>query len=88
MNILAYLRFLAALFHRSQVADDMEEELRPYIQHRGDDLEGSGLDRSEAERRAGIAFSPRSVPKKTSSWPTSREWRNFTIRVCAITATT
>ena len=35
---------------------EMEEELRSHIQHRADDLERSGLDRAEAERRARIEF--------------------------------
>ena len=57
MRILAYFRCLAAqFFYRSQVAEDMEEELRSHIQHRADDLEGSGLDRAVAERRARIEF--------------------------------
>ena len=57
MRFLAYLRSVAArLFHRSQIEDDMEEELRSHIQHRADDLERSGLDRAEAERRARIEF--------------------------------
>jgi len=34
----------------------MEEELRSHIQHRGADLERSGLDRDEAECRARIEF--------------------------------
>ena len=44
---------------RSQIADDMEEELRSHLQHRADDLERSGLDRAEAERRARIEFGGR-----------------------------
>ncbi len=57
MNLLAYFRYLAVkFFHRSQVDDDMEEELRSHIQHRADDLEHSGLHRVEAERRARIEF--------------------------------
>ncbi len=57
MKFLAYLRSLAAkFFHRFQVEDDMEEELRSHIQHRADDLERSGLARAEAERRARIEF--------------------------------
>ncbi len=60
MKLLAYLRSLAAkFFHRSQVEDDMEEELRSHIQHRADDLERSGVDRAEAERRARIEFGGR-----------------------------
>ena len=57
MKFLAYLRSLnAKFFRRSQVSDEMEEELRSHIQHRADDLERSGMDRAEAERRARIEF--------------------------------
>ncbi len=35
----------------------MEEELRAHIQHRADDVEPSGMDRAEAERRGrGISW--------------------------------
>jgi predicted permease len=55
--MLAYLRSLAARFvHSSQTEADLDEELRSHIQHRADDLERSGLDRAEAERRARIEF--------------------------------
>src|SRR6266478_6170893 len=54
---LAYFRSLAARFlHRSQTEKEMEEELRLHIQLRADDLQRSGLDRVEAERRARIEF--------------------------------
>jgi predicted permease len=54
---LAYFRSLAAkFFHRSEIRDDMEEELRSHIQHRADDLERAGLDRATAELRARIEF--------------------------------
>lgn len=57
MRLLAYARSLAIrLFHRSRMNEDTEEELRSHIQHRADDLERSGLDRAEAERRARIEF--------------------------------
>jgi len=57
MNLLAYFRSLAARFFcRSQIENDVEEELRSHIQHRADDLEHSGLNRTEAERRARIEF--------------------------------
>jgi predicted permease len=60
MRLFSSLRSLASsIFHRAQVADDMEEELRSHIQHRADDLERSGLDRVEAERSAGIEFGAR-----------------------------
>src|SRR5262252_3058861 len=57
MKLLAYLRSLAAkLFRPTQVAEDMEDELRSHVEHRADDLERSGLSRPEAERRARIEF--------------------------------
>src|SRR3954465_10171375 len=56
MSLLPLVRAVAALFRRSRVEDDMEEELRSHIQHRADDLERSGLNRAEAERRARIEF--------------------------------
>jgi predicted permease len=57
MKLPAYFRSLAArFFHRSQTENDLEEELRAHIQLRADDLERSGLGRTEAERRARIEF--------------------------------
>jgi predicted permease len=57
MKILSYCRCLfAKLFHGSQVADEMNEELRAHILLRADDLERSGLNRAEADRRARIEF--------------------------------
>ena len=57
MKLLAYFRSLAAkFFHGSQLAEHMDEELLSHIQLRADDLERSGLERAEAERRARIEF--------------------------------
>ena len=57
MKLLAYLRSLAArFFRRSEIEDEIEEELRSHIQHRAGDLEQSGLNRAEAEHRARIEF--------------------------------
>jgi predicted permease len=57
MRLLDSLRFrIATLFHRSQLNTELEEELRSHIEHRADDLERSGVPRSEAERRARIEF--------------------------------
>ena len=65
MNLSAYLRsFAAKFFHRSEVAEEMEEELLSHIQHRADDLERSGLPRAEAERRARIEFGGREKYKE------------------------
>src|SRR6185437_4437890 len=57
MKLLASLRsFVSAIFRRSHIERDVEEELRLHIENRADDLEGSGLPRAEAERRALIEF--------------------------------
>jgi predicted permease len=57
MKLLDSLRFrIASLFRRSEMSAEMEEELRSHIEHRADDLERSGLVRSEAERRARVEF--------------------------------
>jgi MacB-like periplasmic core domain len=60
MKVIPYFRSLADRFlNHSQVAEEMEEELRSHIQHRADDLERSGLSRIEAERRARVEFGGR-----------------------------
>ena len=65
MKPLAYIRSLAtALFRRSQINAEMDEELRSHIQHRADDLERSGISPSEAERRARIEFGGREKYKE------------------------
>jgi predicted permease len=61
----ASIRFrIATLFQRSQMSAEMDEELRSHIQLRADDLERSGLSRSEAERRARIEFGGREKYKE------------------------
>ena len=57
MKLLDSLRFrMTTLFRRSQVNAEMDDELSAHLQLRADDLEGSGLPRAEAERRARIEF--------------------------------
>jgi predicted permease len=57
MNLLAYFRSLRMKFFRhSALANEMEEELVSHIQLRADDLERSGLARTDAERRARLEF--------------------------------
>ncbi|HEY6944673.1 MAG TPA: ABC transporter permease [Candidatus Acidoferrum sp.] len=57
MSLLSTLRSLvSALFHRSSVENDTEEELRTHVRNRTDDLERGGLSRADAERRARIEF--------------------------------
>jgi predicted permease len=60
MKVLDSLRFrIATLFRRSQIHAEMDEELRSHIEHRADDLEHSGMDRAQAERRARVEFGGR-----------------------------
>ena len=48
MSLLISLRsFVSTLFQRSRIGAEMDEELRSHIEHRADDLERSGLSRSE-----------------------------------------
>ena len=50
MRLLAFLRSIAsAFFHRSRIEGEMDEELRSHIQSRADDLERSGVSRTEAK---------------------------------------
>ena len=57
MKAFSSLRsFVSALFHRSRLEDEMDEELRRHIQDRANDLERSGVSRAEADRRARLEF--------------------------------
>ena len=57
MRLFDSLRsYASSLFRRSSFHHDMEEELRSHIQHRADDLERSGLNRADADRRARLEF--------------------------------
>ncbi|HET6176826.1 MAG TPA: ABC transporter permease [Candidatus Sulfotelmatobacter sp.] len=57
MKLPAVVRsFASALFHRSRIEGEMDEELRFHIENRAEDLERSGVPRAEAERRARIEF--------------------------------
>ena len=65
MNFLDLFRFrIATLFERSRINAELEEELRSHVEHRADDLERSGMDRAEAERRARIEFGGREKYKE------------------------
>src|SRR5882724_7238762 len=57
MKFLSQLRAITTkLFRRSELDNEMDEELQSHIQHRADDLERSGAHRAEAERRARVEF--------------------------------
>jgi len=57
MRLLAFLRSIAsAFFHRSRIEGEMDEELRSHIQSRADDLERSGVSRTEAKSLAQLEF--------------------------------
>jgi predicted permease len=65
MKLLDSIRFrMSSLFQRSEMRAEMEDELHSHIQHRADDLERSGLSRTEAERRARIEFGGREKYKE------------------------
>ncbi len=65
MKLFDSLRRLSAnIFRRSQINSDMDEELRSHIQLRADDLEQSGMERSQAERQAKIEFGARERVKE------------------------
>jgi putative ABC transport system permease protein len=54
---MSYFRSLTAKFlRRSRTEKELDEELRSHIQHRAEDLERSGLERAQAERKARIEF--------------------------------
>ncbi len=60
MNFLSYLASLGRrFFHRAEIDNDLEEELRAHIDFRADALERLGLDRKQAERQARIEFGSR-----------------------------
>lgn len=46
----------SALVNRSAMSAELEEELLDHLQYRADDLERSGMSRTEAERRARLEF--------------------------------
>ena len=57
MRAFARVRsFASAVFRRSRIESDMDEELRAHIEDRANDLKHSGLSRAEAERRARLEF--------------------------------
>jgi hypothetical protein len=57
MSLSSILRSAAAaLFHRSRLEAEMDQELRAHIEDRANDLECSGFPRREAERCAHLDF--------------------------------
>jgi len=67
MKLPAYLQsLLTKIFHRSELAADMDDEVRSHIAHCADDLERKGLNRADAERRARIEFGARERYKEES----------------------
>ena len=86
MKLLDSLRFrMAALFGRDQIHAEMEEELRSHIEHRADDLERSGMNRAEAERRARIEFGGREKFKEEMPRGARRQF--YRRRFCMMCAT-
>src|SRR5215831_6341320 len=67
MKLPAYFRSLGVkFFHRSEVAEELDEEVRTHIELRVDDLERSGMARAQAEREARIEFGGQERVKEES----------------------
>src|ERR1051326_657567 len=78
MKLLSTLHsFMTAVLRRTEVENDMDDELRSHIQHRADDLERSGIPPAEAGRRAGKKFAK--IWEATSL----RRWHRTSVLVCA-----
>ena len=57
MRVLSYLRSVGSKFFQAdRGAAELDQEVQFHIQQRADDLERSGLNRAEAERRARVEF--------------------------------
>jgi predicted permease len=74
------MKLLARFLHRSQIENDIENELRSHIQHRADDLQHSGLDRAAAERRARVEFGGRQRFKEECREAAGGNWIETLIR--------
>ena len=75
MSFLGFVRSLSnGILHRSQVSNETDEELRSHIEHRADDLERSGLNHADAERRARIEFGSRERFHEESVSALSGNW--------------
>ena len=87
MRVIASLRsVLSALFRRSVVENEVEEELRAHIQDRANDLERSGIPRAEAERRARASFGSVAVARERFNLRGRILWLNVLTVVSAATA--
>ena len=75
MSFLGFVRSLAfGVFRRSQLSNEMDEELRSHVAHRADDLECAGLSRADAERRARIELGARERYKEESVKALGGNW--------------
>jgi len=59
MSVIAWFRSLARKLDVSRTEAELQEELRSHITLRADDLQRTGIDRREAERRARLEFGGR-----------------------------
>jgi predicted permease len=75
------MNLFPSLFSRSQTGQELDpeldQELRSHIQHRADDLERSGLPRTEAERRARVEFGGYTHYKQESRAALSSQFGQF-----------
>src|SRR5215831_14230067 len=67
MKLPAYFRSPGTkFFRRSEVAEELDEEVRSHIELRADDLERSGMARAQADRQARIEFGGQERVKEES----------------------
>jgi predicted permease len=68
------MNWIASIFHRGKLYNDLSEEIRLHIDERAEQLIGEGMSREEAGRRARLAFGNRAVQEERSrevwQWPT------------------
>jgi predicted permease len=60
------MNWIAKIFHRGKLYDDLSEEIRLHIEERTEQLMGEGLNRKEAERKARRAFGNQTLVEERS----------------------
>jgi putative ABC transport system permease protein len=70
----------SALVHRSEMRDEIADELRGHLHHRADDLERQGISRAEAERQARIEFGAFEHYREESHAAQSWQWAEALLR--------
>jgi predicted permease len=68
------MSWIPDIFRRRKIYEDLSEEMRLHLEERAEQLMGEGMSRSEAERRARLAFGNKTLLEERShevwQWPT------------------